>query len=46
MTEIAYNNGCTPYSYNDYDEQMTPCKCPVCGGFLRSDFGCTHKEEN
>jgi tRNA(Ile2) C34 agmatinyltransferase TiaS len=38
MTEITYNNKCTPYSYNNYDEHMTPCTCPVCGGFLKSDF--------
>lgn len=29
---------CTPYVINDYDdEHFTPCKCPVCGGFLAWD---------
>lgn len=38
-TEIVYENKCTPYIYDDDDGKHIPCKCPVCGGFLRSDFG-------
>jgi hypothetical protein len=37
MTEFSYSN-CTPYVYDDYDMPHIPCKCPVCGGFLISNF--------
>ena len=26
---------CTPYMVNDSEERLTPCKCPICGGFLK-----------
>jgi len=26
---------CTRYYYLDDDEPHVPCKCPVCGGFLK-----------
>ncbi len=35
--EIEYNRPCTEYvdAEYDYDEPVSPCKCPVCGGFLK-----------
>lgn len=36
--EIVVNRECTPYITGNYGEDLTPCKCPVCGGFLPSDI--------
>jgi hypothetical protein len=36
--EITYNNSCTPYVTEDYEDNHTPCKCPVCSGFLPADI--------
>jgi len=38
MSEITFNNGCTPYVTDYDDDDWTPCKCPVCGGFLTADI--------
>lgn len=35
MTELK----CTEYVLYDTDEQFRPCKCPVCGGFLKWNDG-------
>jgi len=37
MSEITFENHCTPY-VTDCDDNCTPCKCPVCGGFLSRDI--------
>ena len=33
MTEL----NCTEYVMYDWDEPYTPCKCPMCGAFLKWD---------
>jgi hypothetical protein len=38
MSEFTFNNSCTPYVTEDYNDNHTPCKCPVCQGFLPSDI--------
>ncbi|MFA5714761.1 MAG: hypothetical protein WC998_03405 [Candidatus Paceibacterota bacterium] len=38
MSEITFENRCSPYVTGNCDEQLPPCKCPVCGGFLPRDI--------
>lgn len=37
MTESTVSVKCSPYTYNDgADERdLIPCKCPICGAFLK-----------
>jgi hypothetical protein len=38
LSKITFSNSCTPYVTEDYGDNHTPCKCPVCSGFLPADI--------
>lgn len=38
MSEIEFNNPCSNYTTDDWDQDLIPCKCPICGGFLPRDI--------